>query len=105
MAAAIILDCDPGHDDAIAILMALGSPEVDLIGITTVGGNQDLDKVTYNARAICEAAPMRPCMPGPAGHWSVRRSTRPGSMGGRGSTAWSSPSRPASSPIGTRSAG
>lgn len=48
MAAAIILDCDPGHDDAIAILMALGSPEVDLIGITTVGGNQDLDKVTYN---------------------------------------------------------
>lgn len=66
MAAAIILDCDPGHDDAIAILMALGSPEVDLIGITTVGGNQDLDKVTYNARAICEAA-GRPDAPVHAG--------------------------------------
>ena len=67
MAAAIILDCDPGHDDAIAILMALGSPEVDLIGITTVGGNQDLDKVTYNARAICEAA-GRPDAPV---HWQL----------------------------------
>ncbi|RLP07701.1 uridine-preferring nucleoside hydrolase UriH [Propionibacterium australiense] len=56
MAASIILDCDPGHDDAIAILMALGSPQIDLIGITTVGGNHGLDKVTYNARAVCEVA-------------------------------------------------
>jgi len=56
VATSIILDCDPGHDDAIAILMALGSPEIDLIGITTVGGNHSLDKVTYNARAVCEVA-------------------------------------------------
>ncbi|MEE1295639.1 MAG: nucleoside hydrolase [Bifidobacterium sp.] len=48
----IILDCDPGHDDAVAILLALGNPEIDLVGITTVGGNQSLDKVTYNARAV-----------------------------------------------------
>lgn len=52
----IILDCDPGHDDAVAILFALGNPEIDLIGVTTVGGNQSLDKVTYNARALLEKA-------------------------------------------------
>ena len=52
----IILDCDPGHDDAVAILLALGNPEIDLLGVTTVGGNQSLKKVTYNARAVLEKA-------------------------------------------------
>lgn len=52
----IILDCDPGHDDVVAILLALGNPEIDLIGVTTVGGNQSLDKVTYNACAVLEKA-------------------------------------------------
>ena len=50
----IILDCDPGHDDAVAILLALGNPEIELLGVTTVGGNQSLEKVTYNARAVLE---------------------------------------------------
>jgi inosine-uridine nucleoside N-ribohydrolase len=45
----IILDCDPGHDDAIALLLALGSPEVELLGVTTVAGNQTLEKTTVNA--------------------------------------------------------
>jgi inosine-uridine nucleoside N-ribohydrolase len=45
----IILDCDPGHDDAIALLLALGSPEVQLLGVTTVAGNQTLEKTTANA--------------------------------------------------------
>lgn len=48
----IILDCDPGHDDALAILLAAGSPEIELLAITTVAGNQTLPKVTHNARAI-----------------------------------------------------
>jgi pyrimidine-specific ribonucleoside hydrolase len=52
----IILDCDPGHDDAIAILLALASPEVELIGITTVHGNQTLDKTTLNALKVLELA-------------------------------------------------
>lgn len=52
----IILDCDPGHDDAMAILLAVGNPSIDLIGVTTVGGNQSLDKVTYNARSVLEMA-------------------------------------------------
>ncbi|HKI93519.1 MAG TPA: nucleoside hydrolase, partial [Gaiellaceae bacterium] len=46
MTVPIVIDCDPGHDDAIAILLALASPEVELRGITTVAGNQTLDKTT-----------------------------------------------------------
>lgn len=52
----IILDCDTGHDDAIAILLAHGSPAVDLLAITTVAGNQTLDKTTWNTRGVCTAA-------------------------------------------------
>jgi inosine-uridine nucleoside N-ribohydrolase len=50
----VILDCDPGHDDAIAILLALASPELELVGITTVSGNQTLDKTTANALRVLE---------------------------------------------------
>ncbi|HZP73355.1 MAG TPA: nucleoside hydrolase [Gaiellaceae bacterium] len=52
----LILDCDPGHDDAIAILLALGSPELELTAITTVSGNQTLDKTTANALRILDLA-------------------------------------------------
>lgn len=52
----IILDCDPGHDDAVALLLAHGSPEVELLAVTTVAGNQDLDKVTRNALAVARVA-------------------------------------------------
>jgi purine nucleosidase len=45
----IVLDCDPGHDDAIALLLAHGSPEVELLAVTTVAGNQTIEKVTRNA--------------------------------------------------------
>jgi len=56
MAEPIILDCDPGHDDAIALLLAYGSPAVDLLAVTTVAGNQTLEKVTRNARAVARIA-------------------------------------------------
>jgi inosine-uridine nucleoside N-ribohydrolase len=52
----IVLDCDPGHDDAIAILLALASPEIELTAITTVAGNQTLEKTTVNALRILELA-------------------------------------------------
>src|SRR4051812_4833777 len=52
----IILDCDPGHDDAIAILLAVASPEIDLRAVTTVSGNQTLDKTTNNALRVLELA-------------------------------------------------
>jgi len=50
----ILLDCDPGHDDAIALLLALASPELELLGVTTVAGNQTLDKTTANAIRLLE---------------------------------------------------
>jgi purine nucleosidase len=59
MARQIILDCDPGHDDAIAILLAAGDPHVELIALTTVAGNQTLDKVTRNAGAVARVAGIR----------------------------------------------
>ena len=52
----LILDCDPGHDDALALLVAAGLPGVTIEAITTVGGNQSLDRVTHNARAVCTVA-------------------------------------------------
>jgi inosine-uridine nucleoside N-ribohydrolase len=54
LAERIILDCDPGHDDAIALLLALGSPELELLGVTTTYGNQTLEKTTANAIRILE---------------------------------------------------
>jgi purine nucleosidase len=54
MAAKIILDCDPGIDDALAIAFAHGHPGIDLLGITTVAGNVGLDRTTQNALAVCE---------------------------------------------------
>ena len=51
----IVHDCDPGHDDAIAILLAAGHPECDLRAITTVAGNAPLDAVTLNARLVTAA--------------------------------------------------
>lgn len=48
----IIVDCDPGHDDAIALLLAHGSPEIELLAITTVMGNSTLANVTRNALVV-----------------------------------------------------
>lgn len=52
----IILDCDPGHDDAIALLLAHGNPEIELVAVTTVMGNQTLEKVTRNALSVARVA-------------------------------------------------
>jgi len=52
----IIIDTDPGQDDAVAILLALGSTEIDVVGITAVAGNVPLKLTEKNARKICELA-------------------------------------------------
>ncbi|WP_114621313.1 uridine-preferring nucleoside hydrolase UriH [Renibacterium salmoninarum] len=52
----IILDCDPGHDDAVALLLAHGNPEIELLAVTTVVGNQTLEKVTRNALSVAAIA-------------------------------------------------
>jgi inosine-uridine nucleoside N-ribohydrolase len=52
----VIIDCDPGHDDAIALLLALASPELELLAVTTSYGNQTLEKTTANALRVLELA-------------------------------------------------
>ncbi|MDY5147848.1 ribonucleoside hydrolase [Actinotignum sanguinis] len=56
MAKKIILDCDPGHDDAIALILAYGNPDIDLLAVTTVGGNAVLEKTTKNAMGVMTMA-------------------------------------------------
>ena len=52
----IIIDTDPGQDDAVAILLALASPEIEVLGITAVAGNVPLALTERNARIVCELA-------------------------------------------------
>ena len=66
----IILDCDPGHDDAVAIMLAVSSPKIELLGITVTAGNQTLEKTTQNACKVlqwigAEAIPVYPGCPRP----------------------------------------
>src|SRR5262250_1617957 len=55
----IVLDCDPGHDDAIAILLAARAPSLKLEAITTVAGNQIVEKTSRNALRVCSLAGIR----------------------------------------------
>lgn len=65
----IILDGDPGHDDAIAWMIASASKEVEICGVTTVAGNKDIDNVTQNALNVCSLfnieAPLAKGVQGP----------------------------------------
>jgi purine nucleosidase len=54
MALKLILDCDPGLDDALALLLAHGDPELELVAVTTVGGNVSLENTTRNALQLRE---------------------------------------------------
>ncbi|GAA2431533.1 nucleoside hydrolase [Actinomadura vinacea] len=67
----VVIDCDPGIDDAIALLLAYASPELDVAGITTVAGNVGLDQVVDNALRLCDliggAAASTPVLRGHAG--------------------------------------
>ena len=57
MARPIIIDCDPGQDDAVALFLAMSSPdELDLLGVTTVAGNVPLELTQRNARMMCDIA-------------------------------------------------
>ena len=53
----VIIDCDPGQDDAVALFLAMSSPdELDILGITTVAGNVPLELTQRNARMMCDIA-------------------------------------------------
>ena len=59
MTVPIVIDCDPGHDDAIAILLALASPEVELVGVTTVAGVRSASKRSCWRKVSLSASPRR----------------------------------------------
>ena len=65
----VILDGDPGHDDAMAWMLAKASPELDILAVTSAAGNQTIEKTTYNARRVCALlgieAPIAMGRPGP----------------------------------------
>ena len=48
----LIIDCDPGVDDAVALLTAFGTPALELLAVTTVGGNVPVDRTARNARIL-----------------------------------------------------
>lgn len=65
----VLHDCDPGHDDAIALLLSQAAPELEILAVTTCCGNQTIEKTTDNARRICTLlgidAPIAMGRPGP----------------------------------------
>lgn len=84
--AKILIDCDPGIDDAMALALAAGAPALDLVAITTVGGNADLAATTRNALALREFldlgdVPVAPGSPGALLHPVIRALDVHGSTG------------------------
>jgi pyrimidine-specific ribonucleoside hydrolase len=82
----IILDCDPGHDDALAMALALARPEIRVLGITTVGGNATLDNTTRNALSVLTllGRPEIPVVAGAASPLSRTLETAPHVHGSNG---------------------
>lgn len=80
------LDCDTGHDDALAILIAARSPDLRLLGISTVYGNAPLEKTTYNTRAVLQAIGRTdvPVYPGASGPLEREACFAPGIHGETG---------------------
>lgn len=86
----ILIDTDPGVDDAVALLLALKHPDLEVVGITTIGGNVGIDHTTVNAAGILQLAertdvPLYRGEDGPLVHVPGRSSTAHGEdgLGGR----------------------
>lgn len=96
----IILDCDPGHDDAIALLLAVESRHIDLRAVTTTFGNCSVDDATRNALRILTLAGATsiPVAKGAAGSLSEPAISAIMSTGGAASTGLICPNRGSPSP-------
>ncbi|GII04013.1 ribonucleoside hydrolase [Planobispora takensis] len=95
----MIIDCDPGIDDAMALALAAGSPELEILGITTVAGNVDLDRTTANALRLREflgmdEVPVVTGSPGPLSGDRAPREDRPHGISGLGTVVLPEAARP-----------
>ncbi|HEY9314951.1 nucleoside hydrolase [Williamsia sp.] len=98
MPISVILDCDPGHDDVLAMLVAHGHRDIDLIAVTTVCGNQTVDMVTDNALAVGSLAGMGEVMFARGADRPLAREHRP-AADIHGETGMDGPARPANTLI------
>ena len=91
----VLLDCDPGHDDAIAIMLAVADPAIDLRAVTTVAGNVTLEHTTRNALRVLDVV-GRPDIPVAAGRARplVRELSTAASMHGESGLAGPLPAEP-----------
>jgi purine nucleosidase/pyrimidine-specific ribonucleoside hydrolase len=94
----VVIDTDPGVDDAVAILFALASDALDVVGITTVAGNVNVDRTTLNARRTLDLA-RRPDIPVSRGaaaalNGFLRESPEVHGADGLGGLTWPEPSTP-----------
>lgn len=80
----IILDCDPGHDDMVALVLALGSPNVDVKAITNVAGNKKIEKVVKNTLNILNYCGVEKIVAAGAERPLVRQYTRTDTEGAHG---------------------
>lgn len=96
----VLLDCDPGHDDAIAIMLAVADPSIDLVGVTTVAGNVTLANTTRNALRVLDMVgrPDIPVAPGRDGPRARALSTA-AVMHGESGLAGPLPAEPSRSPL------
>lgn len=96
----VLLDCDPGHDDAIAIMLAVADPSIDLVGVTTVAGNVTLPNTTSNALRVLDMVgrsdiPVAPGRDGPR----ARELSTAAVMHGESGLAGPLPAEPSRSPL------
>lgn len=68
----VLIDCDPGHDDAIALLLAFSSDQLDVRAVTVSAGNQTAEKTLHNAKRVISLAGARPKVAKGAGHPLIR---------------------------------
>ena len=97
----ILLDCDPGHDDAIAIMLAVADPSIELLAVTTVAGNVGVDLTTRNALRVLDMV-GRADIPVAAGRDRprLRDLSTAASMHGDSGLAGPLPAEPSRGPLG-----
>jgi inosine-uridine nucleoside N-ribohydrolase len=92
----LLLDCDPGLDDAVALALAMASPELEVAGLATVAANAPIDTVTRNAERVMDRLGCRcPLFQGAAKPIAIRARHSTDLWGGDGQLPLGSPSRPA----------